>query len=146
MTRIDEEPTAAKIIGGLALRVTITALAVLVIYVAAKYAYDFGKDIFYQMPAESAPGRDIEVELSEDSDLAAVLSENGLVRNEKAFAIMTKFYKTDPAAGVYVLNTSLTTKELLTKIAARSEEIEAEQEAADAAGPENVVGGGDEEG
>ena len=143
----EEQSSAANMIGRLAIRIMLTALAVLAVYVAAKYAYDFGRDIFYQIPAESAPGHDITLEISDDSDLPKVLFENGLIRNEKAFSVMTAFYKPDPVPGEYTLNTSMTTKELITRIMEQSAVLLEEEEAGKESAPdENVVGGGDEEG
>ena len=145
MSGKDEESSASAVIGRLAVRITLTALMVLVIFIAAKNAYDFGRDVFYQVPVDEEPGKDIEVELYSDTDLSASLKEAGLIRNEKAFYIMTKVYKVSYEPGTYTLNTSLSTKELLKSISGQSTAIANAKEQPELT-DESVLSGGDEEG
>lgn len=57
---------------------------------------------------------------STTSDIAEILSENELIRNEKIFTLYTKVfgYDTDLKAGEYLLNQSLSSKEILGKLTA----------------------------
>ena len=107
---------AAAVIGGIAARVIVAALLVLAVFLVAKYAYGFGKSIFYQEPAEPAPGRDI-VFTVEEGDTAAGVAENlkkaGVILEDYPFTIQSKLYKVDFVPGEYELNTSMTTRGIL---------------------------------
>ena len=142
-----EDAGTARVVGQLAGRVILTAVMILVIFVAARFAYSFGRDVFYQPPSEASPGRDITVELPGADGCSKVLFDAGLISNEKAFGIMEKVYRLDAAKGIYQLNTSQTSKELIFSISGQStaiREYEAEHQTESA--EENVLGAGDEEG
>ena len=140
--------TAANLISGVAGRVIIGALLVLLVFEGVRLSFDFGHAIFYQEPVEAAPGTDHKVELPQDtsiSDAGALLKEAGLIRNELAFDIQGRLYQTKLYPGEYTLNTSMTTKEILEKLNTEGETYE---EAAGKAPAETesggVIGGGDE--
>lgn len=152
----DERSALAKItgvIGGVAGRVIIAALLLLLTFEGLRICFDFGHDIFYQQPMEAEPGTDHVVTLEDGATMqstAEQLKEEGLIRNELAFVIQGQLYQINLYPGDYTLNTSMTTKEILTALntdpeeyAAQVKESEAEREAeAEAEG--DVIGGGDE--
>ena len=152
----DERSALAKItgvIGGVAGRVIIAALLLLLTFEGLRICFDFGHDIFYQQPMEAEPGTDHVVTLEDGATMqstAEQLKEEGLIRNELAFVIQGQLYQINLYPGDYTLNTSMTTKEILTVLntdpeeyAAQVKESEAEREAeAEAEG--DVIGGGDE--
>ncbi len=138
--------SAAALIGSIALRIIVTAVMVLCIFVAVRYCYRFGHDIFYQEPAEKPPGTDFSLTVSEGdtlTDVAAELKKMGVIENEKAFRIQGILYKTHIYPGEYVLNTSMTTKELHEKINLSEEEYESKAAQMTAAADEGVSGGSD---
>ena len=141
-----DQASASDVIGRLAGRVILTSVMVLVIYIAARYAYSFGREIFYQIPMESAPGHDIEIEIEEKNGIPELLSQKGLIRNEKAFLLMTKVYGLEAVPGIYTLNTSWTTKEIIMSITEQSNAFMEEETVTPETDEENVVGGGSEEG
>lgn len=152
----DERSALAKItgvIGGVAGRVIIAALLLLLTFEGLRICFDFGHDIFYQQPMEAEPGTDHVVTLEDGATMqstAEQLKDEGLIRNELAFVIQGQLYQINLYPGDYTLNTSMTTKEILTALntdpeeyAAQVKESEAEREAeAEAEG--DVIGGGDE--
>ena len=152
----DERSALAKItgvIGGVAGRVIIAALLLLLTFEGLRICFDFGHDIFYQQPMEAEPGTDHVVTLEDGATMqstAEQLKDAGLIRNELAFVIQGELYQINLYPGDYTLNTSMTTKEILTALntdpeeyAAQVKESEAEREAA-AEAEGDVIGGGDE--
>lgn len=145
----EQEESVVSVIGRLAVRLILMALAALVLFAAASYAYRFGKEIFYQAPMEAEPGTDVEVTVTEgmgSAEFAETLMKKGLIRNKDAFVIQTKLYQTELIPGTYVLNTSMSSKELLTAVGEQAQAILEETEAAEADEEISVMGGGDEEG
>ena len=154
----EEKSALAKItglLGGLAGRVIVAALLILLTFEGLRFCFDFGHAIFYQQPVEAAPGTDHVVTLQEDATMQSVaqdLKEEGLIRNETAFIIQGQLYQINLFPGEYTLNTSMTTKEILEALntdpeeyAAQVKESEAERqdaaeetEAAAAAGAKTV--------
>lgn len=113
------------------------ALAVWVInfiYTKTLEAYEFGFAVFTEEAIAPAPGRDVTVSFTEDKsnlDLAKILEEKGLVRDYKlAFVqILASEYRESIEPGVYTLNTSMTTEEMMAAmVPAESEEPEEEEE------------------
>ncbi len=141
----NNENALQKITGfltGFAGRVILIALIVLVCAYGLKASFDFGHDIFYQEPVEAEPGQDKEITVEEGATLdsiADLLKEEGLIRNEIAFKVQGILYESNIEPGKYILNTSMTTKELLEALNTEPEEtVAAETQASD------VIGGGDE--
>ena len=78
----------ADFLSGMAGRVIMIAIMILVIFVAVRFSFRFGHSIFYQSPAEAAPGRDVEVTIEKGAsidELAEQLYEDGIITNELAF-------------------------------------------------------------
>lgn len=109
----------ASFISSLAIKVIAFALVVLLLFEFGRVSFSFGRSIFYQEPMEDKPGTDIVLTLDKDdnmSSVAAILKEEGLIRKEFPFVIQSSLYKISIIPGEYVLNTSMTTKEMLMKI------------------------------
>ena len=153
----EEKSALAKItglLGGLAGRVIVAALLILLTFEGLRFCFDFGHAIFYQQPVEAAPGTDHAVTLQEDATMQSVaqdLKEEGLIRNETAFIIQGQLYQINLFPGEYTLNTSMTTKEILEALntdpeeyAAQVKESEAERQDAAEETEAAVIGGGDE--
>ena len=139
----------ADFLSGMAGRVIIIALMVLVIFVSVRFSFRFGHSIFYQSPAEAAPGRDVEVTIEKGAsidELAEQLYDDGIITNTLAFQIQGRLYKVNYYPGTYTLNTSMTVKEILETLDMTEAEYEESKAAAQAAdeGSDGVVGGGSE--
>lgn len=98
-------------------KLIVYALIVLLLYEAVAKGYAFGHEVFYAEAVEEAPGRDVTIEIDKEetvSEAAGLLSKKGLIKNEFAFIFQGKFYDYDTVyPGAYVLNTSMTSKEIL---------------------------------
>lgn len=99
------------------------------IYSKTLAAYDFGYRVFTEEPIAPAPGRDVTVSLSEDKsykDIAKMLEEKGLVRDYKLayVQILASEYKDSIESGVYTLNTSMTTEEMMAAMSPEAQEEE----------------------
>lgn len=151
----DERSALSKVtglLGGVAGRVIIAALLLLLTFEGLKFCFDFGHDIFYQRPVEAEPGTDHVVSLPEGSTMQSVadqLSEEGLIRNKTAFVIQGELYEINLYPGDYTLNTSMTTKEILAALntepedyAAQVKESEAEAAARAEISEGGVIGAG----
>ena len=139
----------ADILGGVAGRVIVAALLILIAFEAGSFCFSFGRSIFYQEPMEAEPGTDITVTIPEGAeleDVAKLLCSEGLIRDEKAFEIELELYEVNIYPGDYVLNTSMTTKEILSELNISEEEYPrrlSESEAMSTQSPD-VIGGGAE--
>ena len=76
---------------------------------------------------EEAPGRDISVTVSENMDakeIAHLLERKGLIGDETIFRIQLKLNKCEEKLrpGNYVLNTSMTIKEIMKTLSGEEEE------------------------
>ena len=137
----------AGFITGVAGRIIVISLLVLAVYLSVSRSFAFGHAIFYQHPVEEAPGRDMEIRITEETDmdgLASALYTEGLISNELAFRIQGRLYKVRLHPGSYVLNTSMTTKEILSSFNMSEAEYQdkTNNENAAAIDAGGVVGGG----
>ena len=141
---------AADILGGAAGRVIVAALLILIAFELGSFCFSFGRSIFYQEPMETEPGTDIVITIPEGSDaksVAELLEQEGIIRDGSAFAIQEELYEVNIYPGEYTLNTSMTTKEILSELNISEEEYQrrlAASEAAETSQNPDVIGGGDE--
>ena len=138
----------ADFVGGVAGRVIVAALLILIAVELSRLCYSFGRSIFYQEPMEASPGTDIVVEFTEDmglSEAAKELETEGLLHNAEAFTIQAMLYDVHIYPGEYTLNTSMTTKEIIEEINISEEEYQArllEAQQQESSPEEDVIGGG----
>lgn len=103
----------------ISIRLLCLALVFFLMYEGITKGYQFGHDIFSPVAVAAAPGRDQKVMIAEDPSLlqlAKDLEEEGLIRDRYVFFVQAKFYDYELHPGIYVLNTSMTSKEMLQKI------------------------------
>lgn len=111
------------------LKVVFAVLVVMFVYKGAMLAYDYGYRVFAEEPVDSAPGFDMDVTVEEGMDAKAIgqlLESKGLIKDGTLFYlqnILSK-YKDDLKAGDYVLNTSMTTEEMMAVISGEATEEE----------------------
>lgn len=94
-------------------------------------AYDMGYRIFTEPAMESSPGRDVTVEIRQGmsaSEIGNLLEEKQLINTGTLFMIQSKVsaYEKRMKPGIYTLNTSLTSREMM-QIMAKEETEEAEK-------------------
>lgn len=101
----------------ISVKLIVYALIILLLYEAVTKGYAFGHEIFYAEAVEEAPGRDKTITIEPDTSVneaARLLADDGLIGSEFAFIFQSKFYDYDTIyPGVYNLNTSMTSKEIL---------------------------------
>lgn len=102
-------------------KLIVYALAVLLLYEGVTRGYAFGHDIFYPMAMAPAPGIDMRVTIGEGekvADIGTALEKGGLIKSRYAFFIQSIFYDYGNSdhpveAGTYLLNNSMTSKEMI---------------------------------
>lgn len=112
-------------------RVSFSILVMLLIVIGliklANFCYDFGYRVFTETAVDSEPGRDVQIQVTEDmseNDIGKMLEEKGLVRDSNLFYAQLKLsaYSGEILPGTYTLNTSMTAKEMMVVMAAVPEE------------------------
>lgn len=120
---------AAMQVGSICLKVAIFVVIVLGIVYLGQNAYRYTHVVFSDTALEKAPGKNIEVKISEDINgkhLAKVLEEKGLIKDATVFLIQMKLEGLDDnvKAGTYQLNTSMAPSEMIKILSGRDEEEE----------------------
>lgn len=115
------------------LRLAIVILVAVGIYRLGVYAYTYGYSIVSDAAMEEKPGRDMRVVLSSDMtvrEAAQLLERRGLVKDADIFRIQLKVnkYEDKIKPGEYILNTSMTPKELMQALAGEGEDEEEKEE------------------
>ena len=117
--------------------ISFSVLILLVIFIgvfkASAFCYDFGYRIFTEKPMESAPGREVVVQIDTDDsafDIGKMLEQKGLVRDSSLYVAQyyLSAYVNDLLPGTYTLNTSMTTKEMLIVMSKAEKDTEVENE------------------
>lgn len=113
------------------LKVVVVVFIVIFVYRAAVKAYDFGYRVFAEGPVTTGDGRIISVYVEEgDSpkEIGEDLQEKGLIRDAKLFYVqeLLSEHHGELKPGIYDLNTSMTSSEMLAVMSADPEETEDE--------------------
>lgn len=127
-----KENSAKSIAVGIAVKIVLLALLVLVLIFTGRRAYTFGYQIFAQEAMSEAPGKKVAVTITKDmsfSEIAKLLEEKKLIKDKNVFRIqyLLSEYKGEIEPGSYVLNTSQTAEEML-RVLSRADEKETETE------------------
>lgn len=107
--------------------ILVALLVVVGLVELGSYCYDFGYRVFTEAPVDEAPGRDVVVSVTSDMsehDIGEMLKDEGLVRDANLFFAQLKMsaYSGKLKPGVYTLNTSMATRDMLVVMAAEMEE------------------------
>lgn len=100
----------------LGIKLIILLILVLIVQFIISSGYDFGYNLFAAPAMSSPPGREVTfiVEKGEStSDIIDELAEAGLIRDKFSFRCQIVFYDKILQPGEYILNTSMTSKEIL---------------------------------
>ena len=116
-------------------KLIVYAVTVMVLYEGITRGYAFGHDIFYSPAVAAKPGVSMRVTIGEGeevADIASALERGGLIRNKYAFIIQSIFYdygsSDNPVeAGTYLLNNSMTSKEIILALREGVEEEDTEE-------------------
>ena len=99
-------------------KLLLAIVVVMIVYIGALTAYDFGYRIFAEKPMRVAPGQEIVVIIKEGMGTGAVanmLEDQGVIRDALIFRIQNKLshYSGGFLAGMYTLNTSMDNEEIM---------------------------------
>ena len=137
-----------EITKGVAGRIIVIALLVLVGFTTVNYGFRFGYTLFCADTVEPAPGTDIEIEIEEGEtadELGERLYENGIIHNAEAFKLQAGLYRLSIYPGTYKLNTSMSVREMIRSLDMTEQEyndrLSREAETVEDGG---IIAGGDE--
>lgn len=116
-------------------KLIVYALVIMLMYEGITRGYAFGHDIFYSPAVAAKPGVSMRVTIGEGeevADIASALERGGLIRNKYAFIIQSIFYdyggsENPVEAGTYLLNNSMTSKEIILTLREGVEEEDTEE-------------------
>lgn len=105
-------------VSAMIIRIALAAAVIVVVFRLAVYAYDFGYQVFADVPVSEGEGRAVSVVVSEGQssrELAKVLEQKGLINDANAFYIYERLsdYKDKLQPGTYELSTAMKAEEML---------------------------------
>lgn len=105
-------------ISAMIIKIALAAVIIVVVFRLAVYAYDFGYQVFADIPVSEGEGRIVSVVVSEGQssrEFAKLLEQKGLINDANAFYIYERLsdYKDMLQPGVYELSTSMKAEEML---------------------------------
>ena len=117
-------------IGAMLVKIVLSAAAIIIVFKLAVAAYDFGFNLFADIPMDEGEGRTVSVVISENQDtmdIAKMLEEKGLIRDAKMFFVQEKLsdYKDQTVSGTYEMNTAMSIEEMLAVLYDNGEMTEA---------------------
>lgn len=111
------------------IKVVVVVFLIMFVYDKALQAYDYGYRIFAETPLTVGEGRTISIAVEQDEsvkDIGEKLQQRGLIRDANLFFFqeLVSEHHGQIQPGIYDLNTSMTTEEMITVMAAEPIEIE----------------------
>lgn len=115
------------------IRLTIAVAVVYFLYNVGIEGYDFGYRVFADVPVEISPGRDKEISVVEGKSVketGELLQNAGLIKDANIFWVQERLseYHGKLQPGIYTLNTSMTSMEMMRIMSASGEEMEENKE------------------
>lgn len=119
-------------ITGMIIKVALSVVIIIAIFRIAIAAYDFGFQVFADIPVSEGEGRTVSVVVSSTQDvkdIAKMLEEKGLIRDDLVFVIQEKLSESDHGieSGTYELNTAMTSEQILAVLTNSVEATEVEE-------------------
>lgn len=116
-------------ISAMILKIALAVVIIVVVFRLAVSAYDFGYQVFADIPVSSGEGRIVNVVVSEGQsslELAKLLEQKGLINNAYVFYIQERIsdYKDMIQPGVYELSTAMNSEEMLEALCSVDEDGE----------------------
>lgn len=105
-------------VSAMIIKIALAAVIIVAVFRLAVYAYDFGYQVFADIPVSEGEGRTVSVVVSEGQssrEFAKLLEQKGLIKDANAFYIYERLsdYKDLLQPGVYDLSTSMKAEEML---------------------------------
>ncbi|MEZ3444344.1 MAG: endolytic transglycosylase MltG [Lachnospiraceae bacterium] len=116
-------------VSAMIIKIALSAVVIVVVFRLAVYAYDFGYQVFADIPVSEGEGRIVSVVVSEGQssrEFAKILEQKGLINDANAFYIYERLsdYKDQLQPGVYELSTSMKAEEMLEIVCHAEEETQ----------------------
>lgn len=116
-------------ISAMIVRIVVAAAIIAAVFKLAISAYDFGYQIFADVPMSEGSGRTVSVVVSEGQcsrELAKMLEQKGLIKDANVFYIQEQLsdYKDMIKPGTYELSTAMNSEQMLAILC----DVQAEQE------------------
>ena len=116
-------------ISAMIVRIVVAAAIIAAVFKLAISAYDFGYQIFADVPMSEGSGRTVSVVVSEgqsSKELAKMLEQKGLIKDANVFYIQEQLsdYKDMIKPGTYELSTAMNSEQMLAILC----DVQAEQE------------------
>ena len=114
-------------VSAMIIKIALSAVVIVVVFRLAVYAYDFGYQVFADVPVSEGEGRTVSVVVSEGQssrELAKVLEQKGLINDANVFYIYERLsdHKDKLKPGVYELSTAMNAEEMLVILCEAEEE------------------------
>lgn len=118
-------------ISAMIIKIALAAVIIAVVFKLAVYAYDFGYQVFADVPVSEGEGRTVSVVISEGQsirEVAKLLEQKGLIKDANVFYIQMQLsdYKDMLKPGTYELSTAMNSEKMFQILC----DIQAEQEEA----------------
>ena len=109
------------------IKIVAAVFIIMFVYDTAVKAYDYGYRVFAEEPMTIGEGRIISIYVKEEDsvkDIGNTLEDKGLIRDANLFLVqeLVSEYHGKIQPGIYDLNTSMSTEEMLEIMAADAEE------------------------
>lgn len=91
-------------------------VVVMFLYTGITKGYQFGYKVFHSTAVSSGTGIEKEIVIPENptaGSVAKTLKENGLIKDSMVFWVQYILFECEPKAGVYTLNTSMTSRDII---------------------------------
>ncbi len=100
------------------IKLLLAVIIIMVIYMGAMKAYDFGYRIFAEKPVDLEGGREYTIEVPEGmrvDQVADLLESKGIIRDAFIFKIQARLthYQTGFKAGTYTISTAMDNEEIM---------------------------------
>ena len=105
-------------VSAMIIKIALAAVVIVAVFRLAVYAYDFGYQVFADIPVSEGEGRIVSVVVSEGQssrEFAKILEQKGLINDANAFYVFERLsdYKDLLQPGTYELSTSMKAEEML---------------------------------
>lgn len=119
-------------IASMIIKVVLSVVVIIAIFKMAVAAYDFGFQVFADIPVSEGEGRTVSVVISSTQDIkdiAKMLEEKGLIRDDLVFIVQEKLSEFDNSieSGTYELNTAMNSEQILAVLTNSVETTEVEE-------------------
>jgi UPF0755 protein len=111
------------------IKIALSVVVIIIVFRLAIYAYDFGFQIFADLPVSSGDGRTVSVVVSDnmsERELAKLLEQKGLINDANVFYVQIKLSDEEVVSGVYELNTAMTAAEMISAMSGTSDQEDAD--------------------